>query len=354
MNTINIGIVGLGFAQAVHVPAFREHPRCRVAAICASRLQRARDVARRLEIPRAYGDWREMVSDSRLDAVSVATPPAVQAEVVLHAVAARKAVFAEKPLATTEEQARAMSTAAQERGVAHMVDFGFPELLAWKRARQLLHQGELGGLRHISVSWQVETYASRKQRRSWKNVAAMGGGVLFSFVSHVFHNLEWLTGERISAISAHLAEGRIAVPDAETYVSLSIQMASGLPVNVVVSSHSCPAAGHRWELYGENGSMVLENRAKSYMNGFELYLGSRDTDSLERQTLDGQPLEEEAGPSVVDGRVGAVSSVLGRFIEWIVDGRPRTPSFEQGVRAQQLLDAARESHQHGRWCRNLA
>ncbi len=349
MSTIDVGVVGIGFGQAAHVPAFRMHPGCRVRAICATSLGRAQDVAERLEIPRAYGDWREMVSDPRIDAVSIATPPAIQTEVALRAIEAGKAVFAEKPLAATAEQAASMNAAARERGVAHMVDFGFPELPAWKLARQLLHQDKLGRLRHLGVSWQVETYASRKRLPSWKNVAATGGGVLSSFVSHVFHNLEWLTGERVAAMSAHLAEGRIGVPDAETYVSLSIQMASGLPVSAVVSCHACHGGGHRWEIYGDDGAMVLENRRESYMTGFEAYLGTRDMSSLERQAV-----PEEAHPPGVKGRVVAVSALLGRFLAWIADGQPRTPSFEQGVRTQHLLDAARQSHRSGRWCRNLS
>ncbi len=346
---IEIGVVGIGFAQAAHVPAFRRLPGCRVAAICASSQPRAQDVADRLEIPQAYGDWREMVADPGLDALSIAAPPAVQAEVALHAIEAGKAVFAEKPLATSEEQAASMWEAAREQGVAHMVDFGFPELPAWKLARRLLHQGELGRLRHLSVSWQVETYACRKGLASWKNVAASGGGVLYSFVSHLFHNLEWLTGERVAAMSAHLAEDRIGVPDAETYVSLSIRMASGLPVNVVVSSHAYFGTGHRWEVYGDDGAMVLENREKSYMTGFEVHLGTRDMEQLEKQSV-----PDEAKPSDVKGRVVAVSSVLSRFLAWIADGETQAPSFEEGVRVQRLLDAARESHQSGRWCRLLA
>ena len=95
--------------------------------------------------------------------------------------------------------------------------------------------------------------------------------------------------------------------------------------------------------------MVLENREKSYMTGFEVHLGTRDMKQLEKE-----PVLEEAKPSDAKGRVIAVSEVLGRFLAWIADGQPRTPSFEEGVRVQRLLDAARQSHQNGRWCRQLA
>ena len=105
--TIRVAVLGLGFGQAVHVPAFRAAG-AEVVAIAGSTAERAKAVAERLRIPRAVGGWRELVDDPMIDALSIALPPAVQAEVVVAAAATGKHVFCEKPAAVTVAQAEAM------------------------------------------------------------------------------------------------------------------------------------------------------------------------------------------------------------------------------------------------------
>ncbi len=49
-----------------------------------------------------------------------------------------------------------MLAAARLSGTAHMVDFEFPEVPAWRQAKHILDSGQLGQLTHVVVSWQVE------------------------------------------------------------------------------------------------------------------------------------------------------------------------------------------------------
>src|SRR3954453_10593535 len=121
MKPIRVGVVGIGFGQNVQVPAFRAHPGCEVVALCASRPDRAREVADRLGIPRAFGDWRAMLGED-LDAVSLAVPPAVQYEIALAAVRSGRAVFCDKPLTATLAQGRELAAAARNAGIANMID----------------------------------------------------------------------------------------------------------------------------------------------------------------------------------------------------------------------------------------
>ena len=60
---IGVGIVGIGFGRAVHLPALRTDPRVEVRAIAASTSDRATKIARECGIAKAYGDWREMLAD---------------------------------------------------------------------------------------------------------------------------------------------------------------------------------------------------------------------------------------------------------------------------------------------------
>ena len=127
MNKVRVGIVGIGFGQQVLVPVFRGVPDSEVLAVCARSQEKARAVAQRLGIERAFGDWQALVEDDSIDAVAIAVPPNLQAQIALGAIARGKAVFCEKPLATSVDSASQMVRAAQQAGVANAVDFEFPE-----------------------------------------------------------------------------------------------------------------------------------------------------------------------------------------------------------------------------------
>jgi predicted dehydrogenase len=341
---LKVGVVGIGFGQQVIIPAFRADARCEVVALCAKTPERARRVADRLGVPRAHGDWREIVADSEIGAIAVAAPPLVQPAVVMAALARRKHVFCEKPLATSREAAAEMLAAARRSGMAHMVDFEFPEIEVWREAKRILDTGVLGRLRHGVVSWQVETYASRMGLKSWKTSPEEGGGTLNLFVSHIFYYLEWLLGpiERLTARLFALPGSR-GEACGDTVAVLCVEGASGTPVSVSVSSNAFLGTGHRVELYGEEGSLILENPTSDYVSGFRLLHGVRETGRLE--AVHG---EYPASPEK-DGRVIAVGRLVERFITWAQDGIPSTPTLEDGYRIQCLLDVARRAHTAGAW-----
>lgn len=341
---IRVGVIGIGFGQQVHVPAFSRHPACEVVAVCATRYERARAVADRLRVPKAYGSWRELVGDPDVDVVSVATPPTVQPAAALAALAQGKPVFCEKPLAATREQAAEMLEAARRSGLPHMVDFEFVAIDEWIRAKAMLDDGALGRLRHASVTWHVETYAHREKLRSWKTAgAALGGGVLNSTVSHTFHYLEWLLGPVRRLAARLLTPVALPGPAGESVAVLWLEFATGLGVSVSVSTCALLGSGHRLEIYGEEGSLILDNPTSDYVSGFRLLHGTRKSNGLTR-IRDAAWRRGEG-----DGRVAVVGRLVDRFVDWLRTGSPAKPSFEHGYRVQCLLDWARQAHNAETW-----
>ena len=79
-------------------------------------------------------------------------PPAAQAEIGLAAAGAGKHLFCEKPLALDAAQAREIAAAARRAGIVRVVDFLFPEIAAWQKARELIRSSELGRLRHVALT----------------------------------------------------------------------------------------------------------------------------------------------------------------------------------------------------------
>jgi predicted dehydrogenase len=282
-----------------------------------------------------------MIDQADIDAVAIAVPPRVQPEIALAALERGKAVFGDKPLAADLKTAASMQT--QAAGKTTVVDFGFPEVPAWRKAKDMMDGGTIGVLRHVQLTWNVENYATKMRLKdSWKSNGAEGGGALGNFVSHTFYYLEWLCGP-IKTVTARLS----ALPDDpsfETGVNASLAFRSGAAGSIAMSSASYLGSGHRLEIYGEDGTLVLNNPTPDYMRGFTLMHGRRPAASLSPVAIEADPLDAKHQ----DGRVAAAARLAARFLDAIERHTTASPSFADGHRVQILIDAARRSHAEGR------
>ena len=89
---IHVGVVGTGFGRAVHIPAFRRVAGVELAGVASRDSQRAQAVAAEAGIPHAFECWQDLVDSPDVDVISVATPPAAHASIVLAATQAGKLV----------------------------------------------------------------------------------------------------------------------------------------------------------------------------------------------------------------------------------------------------------------------
>ena len=340
---IRLGIVGTNYGRTVQLPAFRADARCEVVALAGSDKARTEKLAREAGVGKGYGGWRELVEDSDVDAVAIATLPSLQAPVAIRALELGKPVFVEKPMASDLPSARAMLRRAALARKPTCIDFNFHQILVWQRAKQMLDAGGIGRLRHVVVNWQVESRAIQMRMRNWKTLGGDdGGGVLGNFISHCFHYLEWFAGP-IAGLSARIA-GLPADPATETTVAMALQLASGTPVSLSMSCASFRGGGHRIEFFGEDGMMVLHNPGADYMRGFELHYAKRPAAVIERIAV-----TDPDDARYPDGRIAPVSRLAKLFFDAIETGGSVQPGFAEGYRVQQLIDAARRSHQSGAW-----
>jgi len=135
---IGIGVIGTGFGQYVHIPAFRMDSRCEVRAICSRELAKAQEIATKLGISHAYGDPAQLFANPNIDAIAIAVPPYRQPALIEAAAHAGKHLFCEKPVGSDLADARIACDAARASGVASAVDFIFPEIGAWAEAKRIL------------------------------------------------------------------------------------------------------------------------------------------------------------------------------------------------------------------------
>jgi predicted dehydrogenase len=340
MAAVRLGIVGCNYGCNVLLPAFRADTRCTVTTLAGTNAARTAERARETGVPTAYGDWRALVDDKDVDAVAIATPPAAQAQIAIAALERGKPVFAEKPMASTLADARAMLRAADKSRLPAMIDLDFHQIASWQRAKRLLDDGAIGALRHIAVHWHVENHSTRMRARNWKTLGTDGGGVLGNFVSHCFHYLEWFGGP-VARLTARLG-GLPGDQDLQTTAAMALDFEGGHCASLSMSCASYLGGGHRVELYGEDGTLMLKNATGDYMRGFELWQARRPATALERVTV-----EDPEDARYPDGRIAPVSRLAKIFIDAIEGGGAAEPDFAAGLRVQQLIEAAQRSDREG-------
>lgn len=332
-----VGIVGLGFGRQVHAPAFQRIPGCRVVAIAGRDREAASTAAATIAGCAGFGSWHAMLDNGGLDAISIAVPPAAQPEIVQAAAERGLAVFCEKPIAADVAAAERMLAAVRRHGVAHAVNFSFPEIPSWQEARQAIADHLVGGpLRNASLTWQVETYAHRHDlRNGWKRSPEQGGGALSTFVSHSAYYLEWLFGPMRRLLA------RLSPPSGDDARVLAwIDFTSGLQTTLDVAV-DCPfGPGHRLEVQAADAAISLCNPSADYVRGFTLDIRSR---------VDGAPRQVESMPGDDDGRVWATSRIAARFVAAVRGGGSCTPDVGAGLRVQRILAAFRRSAGSGSW-----
>ena len=338
---IGVGIVGCNYGRNVLLPAFRSDPRCEVVALAGTDAARTAELARAANVARGHGDWQALVDDRAVAVVAIAIPPALQPEVARRALELGKPVFVEKPLAVDLAGAQAMIDSAHKSGQPTIIDFNFPELPTWRRAKAILDGGALGRLRHVVVTWNVENQATRLRLESWKTRGDGGGGLLANFVSHCFHYLEWFCGP-IAGLGGRVFP--LPDRDTESSISLALAFASGAGASLQMSCASFLGSGHRIEFYGEDGTLVLANPTADYFRGFQLLQASRADKALQAVAI-----EDTDGDRFPDSRVAPVAQLVRRLIDACERGGSPSPGFAEGHRVQCLIDTSRRAHASGRW-----
>jgi predicted dehydrogenase len=133
-------------------PAIQRADNCDVIALASRDIDRATAAAARLEIPRAYGSYEELLTDEDIDAVYIPLPNDLHAEWTMKAAAAGKHILCEKPLAMNAAQAQEMARACADAGVKLAEAFMYRHHPTWVEAVRLVRSGMIGNLQAVQ-SW---------------------------------------------------------------------------------------------------------------------------------------------------------------------------------------------------------
>jgi len=193
LSTANIGIKRF-------IPGAQASRNGIVAAIASRDGARAREVAARLGIGRAYGSYEALLADPELDAIYIPLPNSLHAEWTAKAAAAGKPVLCEKPLAADAAQARTMIDRCASLGVPLMEAFMYRFHPQHARVRELIDAGTIGELRAVRTAFTflLEPFPLQNVRLK----ADLAGGALMDVGCYTVNAARMLFGEEPAWASA--------------------------------------------------------------------------------------------------------------------------------------------------------
>ncbi|ADI64903.1 Gfo/Idh/MocA family protein [Trichormus azollae] len=352
---IGVAVVGTGFGQKVHIPAFQAHHKTEIVAIYHRDIHRAKAIAATYNIPHASDNLTEILALLEVQAVSISTPPFLHYEMAKQVLQSGKHILLEKPITLNANEAKELYLLAKNQGVIASVDFEFRFVPAWQLFSQLLSSNSVGNLRLIKIDWLGSSRADTSRRWNWYSSQEEGGGALGSLGSHAFDYINWLFGS-VNRLNAHLSTaitartnpetGELKPVDTDDNCLLTLELANGIPCQVSISAVVYADRPHWLEVYGDKGTLVLGSyNQKDYIHGFRVW-GSQP----------GQPLQEIEIPQHLlfpqhynDGRICAFLHVVDQWVKGIETKQETTPSLYEGMYSQLLMDLSYKSNQLKTW-----
>ena len=195
MNKVKMAIVGAGIWGENHARIYNAHPFAEVVALCDMNLEKAREVAARVNIPQVYSDYNEMFEKSGCDAVAVVTPDFLHADVAVAAAEHKKHILIEKPLATTAEDVHRMVKAIRENGVRAMVDLHNRWSPPFNAAYEAVQRGDLGEVYSAYIRLNDIKWVATDMLR-W----ASKSSILWFLGSHSLDTLRWMFHDEVKRV----------------------------------------------------------------------------------------------------------------------------------------------------------
>jgi predicted dehydrogenase len=165
------------------IPGMQRSRLCSIDAIASRSLAKAQSAASKLGIPKAYGSYEELLTDSEIDAIYNPLPNQIHVPWTIKAAEAGKHVLCEKPIAMTAEEARTLLEVRSRTGVKIGEAFMNRTHVQWQRVGELLAEGRIGSLRAVAGFFSYHNTDPANIR----NQVECGGGALLDIGCYCVH-----------------------------------------------------------------------------------------------------------------------------------------------------------------------
>ena len=333
MEKVGFGVIGTGQWGEMHARIYASTEGITLAGVADQVEQRAESVAR------AYGtmhytDYRALLADDLIKAVSVVTPDFAHADIAVAAAEAGKHVLVEKPLAMTVEDCRRIMEAAERSGVKLMVDFHNRWSPPFYRAWEAIRRGQIGEPQHVYYRLSDRIYVPTEML-SW----AAKSTVAWFIGTHSIDTVRWLLDDevrRVYAVSRSrvLKEMGVDTPD---FYQATLEFKSGATA-VVENSWILPNTTPniidlKCEIVGSKGALYVDG---SHHRTLEKYT---ETEASYPDVL--------VMPAIYGEQKGFAAESIRHFIDCVLHDREPRVTGRDGLEVTKVVQAIEESVRTG-------
>lgn len=323
--TIKVALFGAGRIGKVHAASIKSDPRAQLVAVTDVMEEAAKALAAEHGIAVRSAD--EILNDTSIDAILIASSTNTHADLIERGVAAGKAVFCEKPIDLDLERALKVRATVAAGGKPVMMGFNRrfdPNFAALKAA---FVAGEIGKGELLSVT----SYDPAPPPVSYVKVS---GGLFRDMMIHDFDMCCWLFGlpEKVTATGSCLVDPEIGeAGDVDTAVVI-LHYADGRIATIRNSRRAVFGYDQRLELLGSDGLLSVENQLETTL--------SKSTASH----------VSSAKPQLffLERYMRAYETEWAGFLDALTSDTEMPATVQDGVNALALAEAANISHREGR------
>ncbi len=324
---LTVGLIGAGGMGRHLAQTVDTLPDCKVALVCEPDEEHAGEAARELGA-QIIPSLVELLARDDLDAVIVAAPNHLHAELTIAAAQAGKHIFCEKPMALNVADARRMIQAASVNGVKLMIGQVLRYIFPFVWMREFIAQGNLGEPFGMQVT-RIGGPWGGSHAQPWRMRRDQCGGPLLEIGAHEIDFIRCILGE-VASVFARLEQFLPTEIDYEDFASVMISFGQG-HVAQLLEGHSSYAGLYDGRIFCTEGTLIFNRR-----NDYLAYQRKGDDELTTVDQADFAGKYEEAFRRELREFVEAVRS----------DTEPTIPGIE-GLRNVEIAEAARLSHERG-------
>ena len=376
---LGVAVAGFGWMGRVHTQAYarvlHHFPALPLApelvAVADEVPGRAAEAAAQFGFDTAVNDWRDLATDPRVQAVSIAAPNFLHREIGVAMAQAGKHIWIEKPVGLSTADATAVADAVEAAGVQGSVGFNYRNAPAVSYARELIASGDLGTVTHARFRLLSDYAAHPDGALSWRYERERGGsGVLGDLASHGVDLAWYLLGdieslvadsatfltERARPTGATTGHGRatggeLGPVENEDYLGSLLRFASGARATLEASRVAVGEQNnYGFEIHGTKGAVFWDFRR---MGELGVSLGTAYQDQSVSTVYVGPAhgyygaFQPGSATSMSYDDLKVIEAY--EFLRSVADGTPHGATLDDAVRSAAALDAMAESVVTGTW-----
>ncbi|SHF75101.1 Gfo/Idh/MocA family protein [Ornithinibacillus halophilus] len=345
---LKVGVIGVGSISELHIEPYKNNKKVELVAFCDVNEARVQEKGKKYEVEQLYTDYKELLKNEDIDAVSICTWNNSHADIAIAALEAGKHVLVEKPLSMTVEEAEAVQAAVEKTGKVLQVGFVRRHASNAKLLKTFIDHDDLGEIYYAKAS----CLRRLGNPGGWfSDSSKSGGGPLIDLGVHMIDICWYLMGKpkpvsvsgntynklgnrsHVKNLSFYkAADYDPTLNDVEDLTNAMIRFENGASLLVDVSfTLQAKKDEISVKLFGDKGGAEIEP---------ELAIVSEKHDTI----LNMAPQVDNLGFDFNQ----AFTSEINHFVDCCLEGKENIAPVQDGVEVMRMLNAVYESAKAGK------